>query len=111
MRAPLIKIFHLTVLIIGLSGCASYYGAATIVSDPPGAQVINDDDGKVLGVTPLTTWWKSGDTSRQHIILDFTKDGYYKKISSFWLSMRHRTQGAAIDAPQVWEVTLEKKAE
>lgn len=111
MRTILIKLTFLTSLALSMSGCTTYYGAAVITSDPPGAQVINDEDGKVLGITPLTMSWKDGNANRQHIILDFSKDGYYKKISSFWLSMRYRTQSAAIDAPQSWEVTLEKKAE
>jgi len=43
--------------IVLLGGCVSHYSAATIVSEPPGVQVINADDGTVFGVTSLATAW------------------------------------------------------
>ena len=37
-------------VLVALSGCASYYGAAKISSVPAGAEVINLKDGTILGV-------------------------------------------------------------
>jgi len=72
-------------LCISLSACASHYGAAFITSNPPGAQVINTDDGTTLGVTPTTVWWKESSANRQYIAVRFRKDGFYEKVDSFWL--------------------------
>lgn len=102
----------LTALVcLSLTACASHYGAARIVSDPPGAEVINLDDGTVIGVTPLTYWWKDGSANRQHIPVRLKKAGYYEKVASFWLSMRHSSQGAATQNPDLVEIALQKKGE
>ncbi len=96
-------------LCISLSACASHYGAATITSNPPGAQVINTDDGTTLGVTPLTHWWKDSSNNNQHIAVRFRKDGYYEKVDSFWLSMRHSSIEEATQNPTAIEVNLQSK--
>lgn len=105
------KILLAALISLSLSACASHYGAARIVSDPPGAEVINLDDGTVIGVTPLTYWWKDGSGNRQHIPVRLKKAGYYEKVSSFWLSMRHKSQAAATQNPDLVEIALQKKGE
>lgn len=105
MRNILIACF----LTLSLSACASHYGAAQIVSNPPGAEVINLDDGTTLGVTPTVVWWKDGSDERQHIALRFKKDGHYEKVSSFWLSMRHSSIEQAKKDLTLVEVSLVKK--
>jgi len=94
-----------------LSACSAHYGAAKIVSSPPGAEVINLDDGTVIGKTPVTMRWKNSSKERQHIPLRLKKDGYYEKVSSFWLSMRHSSESAAKENPQLVEVIMQKKGE
>ena len=94
-----------------LSACANHYGAARITSMPAGAEVISVEDGSSLGVTPTTVVWKEGNSNRQHLILRFQKDGYYEKVSSFWLHMRHSKASDAEENPDIVEVILQKKGE
>lgn len=96
-------------LCISLSACASHYGAAYITSNPPGAEVISLDDGTTLGVTPTTVWWKEPSGDNQHKALRLKKDGYYEKVSSFWLSMRHSNIDEATENSTLVEVNLLKK--
>lgn len=96
-------------LLLLLSGCASRYGAATIMSEPSGAEVINTEDGNTIGVTPLTLSWKDSSSNRQYVALRIKKSGYEPNLSHFWLSMRHRTEHSAKMAPQEINVILEKK--
>lgn len=107
----MIKHSHFIILLCLLvSACSSHYGAVKIVSDPPGAEVVSDEDGTVIGVTPTTAWWKNSSSNRQHIILRFKKDGYYEKVSSFWLSMRHKNLEDAQQNTQLVEVVLDDRA-
>jgi serine/threonine-protein kinase len=46
---------------------------AAIVSDPPGARVVRDKDGAVIGMTPFRESWPSGDGVRE---LRLELDGY-----------------------------------
>ena len=105
----MIKFLNIALLCLCLSACASYYGAARIVSVPAGAEIIDVDDGTTLGVTPATVWWKDGSSNRRHIALRFNKDGYYEKVSSFWLSMRHKSRAKAKKDISLVEVNLQKK--
>lgn len=102
-----------TITILGcclvFSACSSHYGAATIISSPPGAEVISDEDGSVIGTTPTTAWWKDSNSRRKNIILRFKKDGYYEKVTPFWLSMRHNNLEDAKKGTQVVEVVLQRK--
>lgn len=99
------------VMTISLSACAAHYGAARIVSSPPGAEVINGEDGSVIGKTPVTMQWKNANGNRQTIILKFKKSGYYEKTSSFWLEMRKRNSKAASIDPQLVEIEMRKVGE
>jgi len=103
------RLLAIIFICLGLSACASHYGAVTIVSTPSGAEVISDEDGTVLGTTPTTAWWKDGSGNRQHMILRLKKDGYYEKVASFWLSMRHSSSDEAQKSPDLVEVVLLKK--
>lgn len=96
---------------ITLSACGAHYGAATIVSDPPGAEVVNIDDGTIIGITPVTMRWKSGSGDRQLIPIRLKKPGYYEKVDSFWLSMRHTSEDVAKQNPQQVKVAMQKKGE
>lgn len=105
------RLFFIIVSCLWLSACASYYGSAKITSVPAGAEIISDKDGTVIGVTPATAWWKEGSSNRQHVILRFKKDGYYEKVTSFWLSMRHKKLSDAKNNTQKVEVVLQKRGE
>lgn len=105
----LLRVTFVSILLIFVSACASHYGAARIVSVPAGAEVVNLDDGTVLGVTPTTVWWKDGSSNRQHIAVRFKKEGYYEKVSSFWLSMRHKSVENAKRDLTLVEVNLDQK--
>lgn len=105
------RLFFTLFICLWLSACASYYGSAKIISVPAGAEVINDEDGSVIGVTPTTAWWKDGSSNRKHVILRFKKDGYYEKVTSFWLSMRHKKLSSAKNNTQQVEVSLQKRGE
>ncbi|MFQ3247128.1 MAG: hypothetical protein ACI9SP_003783 [Arenicella sp.] len=98
-------------LALSLSACASYYGAAKIVSSPSGAQVISADDGSVIGTTPMTYRWKNGNGNRKTIIVKLKKAGYYEKTSSFWLNMRARNLKAALAAANSVEIEMQKIGE
>jgi len=89
--------------------CASHYGAANIISHPPGAEVIDADTNIVIGVTPTTTWWKDDNGERKYIILRFDKGGFDEKTVPYWLSMRHKSLKAAKKSPQLFETSLEKR--
>lgn len=105
------SIVSIIVLSFALSACGAHYGAARFVSDPPGAEVINLDDGTVIGITPVTMFWKDSSAARQHPAIRLKKDGYYEKVSSFWLSMRHNSQKEAIENAQLVEVKMQKRGE
>ena len=95
---------------LSLSACASHYGAAHVISNPPGAEIIDAQDGSSLGVTPTTIWRKDSSGHRQQVVLRYEKEGYRDKVSPFWLSMRHKSKEAAEQDPTTVEVNLEQKA-
>lgn len=92
-----------------LSACASHYGAATIISSPAGAEIISDEDGSLLGVTPATIWWKEDSRHRQYRVVRLRKEGYREKVASFWLTMSHSSVKKAQQSPtSVKEDLVEK---
>jgi len=103
--------FFLLAAMINLSACTAHYGAAKIVSSPSGAEVINGEDGSIIGNTPVTMRWKNANGNRQTIILKLKKSGYYEKTSSFWLDMRKRNAKAADANPQLVEIEMQKVGE
>ena len=105
------KLLLLILSCIALSACSAHYGAAKIISHPAGAEVINMEDGTVLGVTPTESWWKYANDNNQHLALRFKKDGYHEKVTSFWLSMRHSSAEEAQKNPQLVEVSLQKRGD
>lgn len=101
-----VRILALLAALLAVGGCA-HHGAAQITSTPPGAEVVNLDDGTVLGVTPVTVWWKESNSNRKYLSVRFKMDGYRDKVSSFWLSMRHGSRKSAMADPQLVEVSLQ----
>ena len=92
-----------------ISACSTHHGAARIVSIPAGAKVVSIDDGSVIGTTPLVLNFKTTNPERQHLPIKLVKDGYYDKVESFWLNMRHASQKAAEREPNIVEIQLVKR--
>lgn len=92
-----------------IGACSTHYGAARIISDPPGAELYSEEDGTIVGTTPTTAWWKDGKSRRKNIVLRFKKDGYYEKVTPFWLSMRHKNLKDAQANAQLVEVVLNSR--
>jgi len=89
---PLIRVAFIVAITSLSTACSTYYGAANINSVPDGSEVINDKDGSLLGVTPLTVWWKDSSSRKKQMILQIRKNGFYTKTAVFWLSMRHKSK-------------------
>lgn len=96
-------------LCLFISACGTHHGAARIVSIPSGAKVVNIDDGTVVGTTPLILNFKNSNSDRLHLPVKLVKEGYYDKVGSFWLSMRHASQKDAESDPKVVELELVKR--
>ncbi len=89
-----------------LASCA-HHGAALIESNPSGAEVVDVNEGTLLGVTPFISRWKeSGE--RKFVNIRIQKEGYADKTTSFWVSLRHRSRDAAIENAQSIEMNLDK---
>lgn len=88
-----------------IAGCSNKYGAAYIITEPAGAEVINLDDGTTLGITPIKQVWQD-EGERKQINLQISRQGYRPKSSTFWLTLGHHTKGSALNAPQYVEVKL-----
>lgn len=103
---------HLTslFLVTMISACANYYGAARIVSIPSGAEVINLEDGSLIGVTPILYIKKDSIDRRQTVIIRLKKEGYYDKTSSFWMQMRDKTAVSAEQNANLVEIELQTKS-
>jgi len=94
-----------------LSGCvveSSPYGAAQIVSDPPGAEVVNTQDGSTLGTTPLEHVWETEEGKSEYFMFNVSKPGYEDKITAFFVNPRYDSEDSALENPQKIEVSLQK---
>ena len=96
------------VLMLGISGCSSY-GAARLISEPPGAEVVNLEDDSLLGTTPVMIHWKNDREESKLITVRFHKDGYDDKVTAFWVNMRHSSRAKAENEPQPVKVELKKQ--
>ena len=113
-RRSIVKTFRFCITlsaVLFLGGCAAHYGAATIVSSPPGAEVYDKETGAIIGKTPLTMHWKNKNGMRETITLELSKAGYYTQGSAFWLDMRERNVKAARAEPLTVDVTMKKIGE
>lgn len=99
-------LFALSLPLLVVSCSGAHYGAANVLSAPAGAEVINIDTGTVLGVTPTTVWWESKSSKKQFINVRLRKNGFYDKLATFWLSMRHSSSEEALKNAQKVEVNL-----
>lgn len=95
-------------LLLGVSGCSSY-GAARILSEPSGAEVVNLEDDSLLGTTPVMVHWKNDREESKLITVRFHKTGYDDKVTAFWVNMRHSSRAKAEKEPQPVKVELKKQ--
>ncbi len=102
-----VKLFAISAVLALVSGC-SYHGAAMISSTPSGAEVVDVNDGTLLGVTPLKVWWKENAEERKFINIRVQKEGYADKTTSFWVTLRHNSRKSAMATPQSVEMNLDK---
>ncbi|MBT8114633.1 MAG: hypothetical protein KJP04_04600 [Arenicella sp.] len=107
--SSVIRLLASLALVVTMGACANYYGATRILSVPSGAEVINLEDGALIGTTPTLYIKKDSNDRRQTVIIRLKKDGYYDKTSSFWIEMRNATsKGAEQNAGSV-EIELQAK--
>jgi len=92
--------------VVALSGCATY-GAANIQSSPQGAEVVNLEDDSVLGLTPVTVWWKGDSANSRYVNIRLQKPGFRDKVTAFWVNMRHSSRDDAMSEPVQVQVNLE----
>lgn len=86
------------------TGCASSvnYGAANILSEPSGAEIINLKDDSNLGKTPAQVVWKGAAGSSEQVTVQLRKNGYQPAITTLWINKRHASEDEAlIDAVDV----------
>lgn len=96
-----------------LAGCSvgapsEPFGAARIVSEPAGANVVNLRDSVTLGTTPLDHVWETEDGKAEYIQLVLTKPGHADTVTSFWINPRHGSRDDAAENPQAITVNLKQ---
>lgn len=102
MKSSRTAILNKTVLSLSLfgliltTGCASQkFGAANIMSDPVGAEIINLKDDTNLGRTPAKVVWRGEASSSEMVTLQLRKKGYKAAIATVWINKRHNSEEEA----------------
>lgn len=99
-------------LIFFLAGCAVEknppFGAAEIVSNPPGADVVSLADNSTLGTTPFKHVRETEIGEAEYILVKVSKPGYADKVISFFLDPQYDDEETALENPQLVEVNLEQ---
>lgn len=111
-----IAMFALGMALVGmiffLTGCAAEknppFGAAEIVSTPPGADVMSLADNTTLGTTPFKHVRETMIGEEEYIIVKISKPGYDDKIISFFLDPKYEDEETAMENPQQVSVNLEQ---
>jgi hypothetical protein len=96
-----------------LAGCCveapkEPFGAARIVSEPAGANVVSFKDNATLGTTPLDQVWETEDGKAEFIQLILTRPGHADAVTSFWINPRHATREDAAAKPRTVTVRLKE---
>ncbi|HBI16489.1 MAG TPA: hypothetical protein DDY20_13455 [Desulfobulbaceae bacterium] len=107
----LLVMVMLGALMVVLSGCGivastTPYGSASIVSEPPGAKIVNLKDGDAIGTTPLQYTWETEDGKAEYIQLILTTPGYEDEVTSFWINPRYDSKEEAEKNPQAIKVNM-----
>ncbi|PIE57210.1 MAG: hypothetical protein CSA34_00075 [Desulfobulbus propionicus] len=92
-------------------GCArkKTYGAIEVVTDPPGAEVIDLKDDTHKGRTPVKVVWEGEQGRPEYVTLQMRKKGYREEITSVWVNTRHKSREAAMTNPQPVTVELRER--
>jgi hypothetical protein len=106
-RFSLPGLLGITLVSMVAAGCANH-GAALIRTQPEGAEVVNLEDDTVLGVSPVTVWWREGSERRKFVNVRVQKDGFRDKTSSFWVTLRHSNKDDALSEPQFVEIMMDR---
>lgn len=104
-----LRVFAVVTALVLVSACVRH-GAALIVSEPEGAEVVDLSDDIVLGVTPVKVWWKDRE-HRLFVNVRLQKEGYLDKTTSFWVNLDHATRDEALDSAAPVKVILDKQGE
>lgn len=107
----LLKSAVYVMLLLGLAGCVSNYGAASFDSTPDAVQVFDMEDGSIIGVTPVQFLWRSGKVKRKYMNVRMQKEGYQDAVKSFWLSLDYKSEKDARKNPQLVQFKLIKVTE
>ena len=98
-------------LLLLISGCSSYYGAASFKSTPEGVSVYDMEDGSVIGVTPVDYVWRSEEARRKYMHVRLHKPGYRDSVKAFWLALDYNSASDAAANPQSVHFELNKTAD
>ena len=94
-------------IMIGCSAPATtHYGSASIVSEPPNANVVNLKDGSAIGTTPLKYTWESDARDEEYIQLKLAAPGYADQVTSFFLNSRYESKDDAEKSPKAIKVNM-----
>ena len=94
-----------------LTGCVATttpYGSASIVSEPPGAKVVNLKDGSSIGTTPVRYTLETEDGKAEYVQLLLTSPGYTDQMTSFWINPRYGSAEKAEENPQAIKVNMKQ---
>jgi len=95
--------------LIGCGGVAgNHYGSASIVSVPANANVVNLEDGSVIGTTPLQYTWETENVTEKYIQLRLTATGYVDQVAEFFLNARYGSKEDAEGKPQIINVKMKQ---
>ena len=104
------QVSGILLLLVLSSGCARH-GAALIITEPQGAEVVDMSDDTVFGVTPVKVWWKEHGQRRVFVNIRLQKEGYRDKTTSFWVNLDHANRADALENAPPVEVNLDKAQE
>jgi hypothetical protein len=97
-------------VIFFLVGCAVEknppFGAAEIISNPPGADVVNLKDNSTLGTTPFKHVRETKIGEEEYVTVKVSKPGYEDKVISFFLGSKYDKEEDAMNNPQQVTVDL-----
>ena len=82
-----------------------------ITSNPPGMEVIDMEDGTLIGVTPVKHLWRSSDARRKYMNIRLQRAGQDDIIRSFWLNLDYSSSRGALANPQNVEIDVSQSTE
>lgn len=100
-------------ILLFLAGCAAEknppFGAAELMTDPPGADVINIRDNSTLGTTPFKYVRETAMGEDEFTVVRVSKPGYEDRIVSFFLEAGYDDEETARENAQQIGIKLMEK--